>query len=219
MILFSILELFVLFILSRLVTNELSILFYRLTKSTRATVWLLAILFLPGTLIHELSHALMAALLFVPVGQMELMPRLSGESLKLGSVQVGKTDIVRNFLIGVGPFLVGLTIIIGILFFAFSNNFLGFNILSVAVLYSLFAISNTMFSSKKDMEGVVELIILILIFALGFYIAGVKIPAAFIKFLTVGNFSVFIKTSALFLILPLIIDMAVIVFAKIIVRR
>src|SRR4051812_17870011 len=97
------LELILLFILSRFLSRSLSLLFYHGTKSEKWAVWLLAIVFLPGTIIHELAHFLTAALLLVHVGDVEFMPKVHGSSVKLGSVAIGHTDIIRRAVIGFAP--------------------------------------------------------------------------------------------------------------------
>src|SRR5438045_1842305 len=109
-------ELLILFFLSRLLTRNLSSLLYHTTRSQKATIYLMALLFFPGTVIHELSHAIMAGLLFVHTGHIELWPKLEGQHVKLGSVAIAHTDIFRRFLIGAAPFFFGTTLLLGLLF-------------------------------------------------------------------------------------------------------
>ena len=47
-------------------------------------------LFLPGTVIHELAHVLSAGVLLVHVGEVEFMPQQTPEGIKLGSAQIGQ---------------------------------------------------------------------------------------------------------------------------------
>lgn len=179
----------------------------------------MAIIFLPGTIIHEFAHAIMAKLLFVYVGHMELMPQLHGESLKLGSVEVGKVDIIRNFLIGIAPFIVGTSLLLVVLYYAFLNNIFGFNPLTLIVLGFVFVLSNTMYSSRKDMEGAVEFFLLIVVPLIALYFIGVRIPGLNWNFLNNGSVESFFHMAAIFLFVPLIIDTAFIIFAKIITKR
>jgi len=74
-------------------------------------------LFFPGTVIHELAHLLAAGLLFVKTGSMEIIPKVMDDEIRLGSVQVAKTDPFRRTIIGVAPVLLGMAIIFGILFY------------------------------------------------------------------------------------------------------
>lgn len=194
-------------------------LFHKIFKSKRISVWLIAIIFMPGTIIHEFSHAVMAKLFFVHVGRMELFPSLNGESLKLGSVEVGKTDLFRNFLIGIAPFVTGLSLLFLILYFAFTKNIVGINLMTGIVLYFIFVIANTMYSSKKDMEGAIEFLLLLVSPVLLLYFLGVRIPGLNFSIFTNPMFQSYIKQAGIVLALPLILDVAVILFAKIVTRR
>lgn len=208
-------SLLLLFLLSRAVTRSLSHLFYRITKSKSVTIYLLAFLFFPGTVIHELSHFLMAALLFVPVGQIDLWPKIEGDTVKLGSVQVAQTDIFRRFLIGAAPFLFGVTFLLAILFYAVGQNLLNQTWFIILMIYIAFEIGNTMFSSKKDMEGALELFGGILFIVIVFYFLGVRIPSFDPKVLfdhpTVMQ--VF-QQGSLFLLVPLGIDILVLLLLR-----
>lgn len=69
---------------------------------------LFSILFLPGILMHELSHYVMAKLLRVRTGRISIVPRpLADRRLQLGFVETGKSDIVRDAIIGAAPLLSG----------------------------------------------------------------------------------------------------------------
>ena len=205
-------EIVALFFLSRILTRELSYLFYRVFRSRKVSIWLISILFLPGTIIHEFSHALMAKLLFVYVGKMELIPQLNGESLKLGSVEIGKTDIVRNFLIGIAPFISGTIILLILLYSAYANNIFGINIFTLLILLLTFMISNTMYSSKKDMEGAIEFFLLIVAPIIVLYLLGVRFPIPQI------NLESYFRMGSIFLAVPLVLDIAFISISKIFLR-
>ncbi len=212
---FFFIELVLLFLLSRRLTSELSFLFYNIFKSQKIAVWLMAFVFLPGTIIHEFSHALMAHLLFVHVGKMELMPQMDGNNLKLGSVQVGRVDIIRNFFIGIAPFLVGTTLLLLLLYYSFSYNLLGFNLLTVGILYALFVIANTMYSSRKDMEGAIEFFALTLLPIAFLYFLGVRIQGFDAKEI-ISQTDLFFRTAVVYMCVPIILDVALILFAKIV---
>lgn len=155
-------EFIFLFFLSRLLTRKLSFL----------PMTLISLLLLPGVVIHEMAHYLFAIFLLVPVGDMEFMPQKREGELKLGSVAIGQTDPVRRFLIGIAPIVVGVAVIFALF------NFLKVGDASLIVkfflFYVLFTIGNTMFSSKKDMEGAVALLILILILSMTAFFLGVR---------------------------------------------
>lgn len=204
-------ELIALFLLSRILTTEVSMLFYKVFHSERISSWLLAVIFLPGTIIHELSHAVAAKLVFVPVGKVDLMPKLYGNSLKLGSVEVGKSDIFRDFFIGIAPFVIGSSLLVSLLYFSFTNQIFGFNYLSALVIYGIFVISNTMYSSSKDMEGAVEFLAIILIPIAVLYFSGIKIDMSIISNLLKEEF---LEHAVYLMLAPLLINIGVIAFAK-----
>ncbi len=205
--------------MSRQLTSELSLLFYKVFKNQKIAIWLMAMLFLPGTVIHEFSHALMAKVLFVYVGKMSLFPQLNGNSLKLGSVEVGKTDIIRNFLIGIAPFIIGTTLLLSVLFYFFINQLFGFNLYTVLVLTFTFMMANTMYSSKKDMEGAIEFILLIVAPIIVLYFVGVRIPGLTWDLLSGQNLQDFFTTACILLGIPLILDLAIVVFGRVAIKR
>lgn len=208
--------LFLLFLLSKIVTTKLSLLFYHLTRSKTATINLIALLFFPGTVIHELSHFLMAALLFVPVGEMNFWPKMEDENtVRLGSVQIAETDIFRRFLIGAAPFLFGVLLLLGLLFYLVSQHLLTHQWIFFLMVYVAFEIGNTMFSSKKDMEGALELFGVILFFIIVFYFLGIRIPSFNPETLFINQTIVEVfKQGSLFLLVPLGIDILVLLLLR-----
>lgn len=218
MIVVFLLELVALFFLSKKLTSELSYLTYSVFRSRRIAVFLIAVIFFLGTLIHELSHAIMAKALFVHVGKMELFPELNGDSLKLGSVEVGKTDPFRNFLIGVAPFIAGTGLLLIVLYYAFSNNYMGFNLFTIVVFLFTFIVSNTMYSSKKDMEGTLEFLILVITPIFVLYFLGVRIPGFSLETFTHNQFDNYFEMASIFLGVPIVLDIGFIVIARIIRR-
>lgn len=182
---------------------------------------LLSFLLLPGVIIHELSHLLIAVILFVPVGNMEFTPKLAHGGVKLGSVEIAKTDPVRRAIIGFAPVFVGLMIVIGIvylftsniLFFEDKNAYIFASVL-LGVMYLLFAISNTMFSSKADMEGTLEIIVTLLIIAILLYILGLRVPLSLAWEFLESN-SELVKKSSLFLSAPIVIDVVMLGVIKV----
>ncbi len=196
-------ELLGLFFLSQLVTRSLSTFFFQVTKSKHATVQLLSFLFLPGVIVHELAHMLVASILFVPVGEIEFMPKLVGDSVKLGSVSIAKTDPLRRALIGFAPVFLGLVIILGSLFY-FSPSVSSW--LIVVLLYVLFEVGNTMFSSKKDMEGTLEVLVVVFLFLVLGYVLGIRIDISLVQKLFSKEVVAFFTKADVLLSLPIVID-------------
>ena len=95
-------------VLQRRLHYEIQALLFILTKRIDLSMTIFAILFLPGVLIHELSHYGMARLLNVPVGSLSLIPQpLPDGRMRLGYVETKSTDFFRDALIGAAPLIVG----------------------------------------------------------------------------------------------------------------
>lgn len=205
------LELFVLFLLSRTLQKKLSLFLHTLTRSIKLTVYLMAFVFFPGTLTHEIAHYLMAHLLFIHTGKMELFPKLEGESVKLGSVEIGKTDPFRRLLIGVAPFLVGTSIILLTLSIAQTQNYWGNIWALLAILYILFEIGNTMFSSKKDLEGALLVLMIVLILGITTYFLGFRLSLEQVNGIFDQNLVHLFYQGVIYLLVPIILDLALII--------
>lgn len=178
-LIFFLLEFLVLFFLSQLLTKTLSGWMLQKTRNEKMTVSLLSFLFLPGVIVHELSHWLLANLLFVRTGEIEFLPQIREDTVKLGSVAVAKTDIFRRFLIGAAPVIFGVTTIVLLVYFLLPEG-INFSWQSLVVFYALFEVSNTMFSSSKDMEGALALLGGMVVFALAFYFLGFRVDLSFL---------------------------------------
>lgn len=217
-ILIFFLELFLLFLLSRLVQKNLSQFLFLITGSIKWTIAILSLLFLPGTILHELAHFFFAAVLLVPVGKMEFIPKLHGESVKLGSVSIGQTDPFRRILIGIAPFLIGTLVILFTLYLS-EKNILWKNSWAVAgVFYILFEVGNTMFSSKKDLEGASLILVLVALLTTLFYILGIHIDIQDInRALNDQTIHLFYQ-GVIYLLFPIGLDLLLLIALKISLR-
>lgn len=212
-------ELFLLYFLSHNVTMYFSRILYRLTRNKKLTVNLLALFFLPGTILHEIAHWLTAMLLFVPAGNMSLMPKLTSGGVILGSVSMGKTDPIRRLLIGTAPVFFGVGIIVGVLYFASENNLFNNNWIILLLGLVVFEIGNTMFSSKKDVEGAIELLIVVLILGGICYLLGLRIQVeTIIAFLSQPLMVAVFQKGSIYLLFPIVVD-AIFIFALRIFHR
>lgn len=200
------LEIGLLFFLSRIVSK---------TLSRFLSIHVLSFLFLPGIIVHELSHLLVSGILFVRAGDIEFTPKITDKGLKLGSVEIARTDPVRRSIIGFAPVFVGISIIIGIVYLFSSNlvlfreNLYGVALMTLGAGYILFAISNSMFSSKKDMEGTLELVIALIVIFTVLYLIGLRMPSYFVEYLFRPEVLRLIQKSSLFLLAPIIIDVLI----------
>lgn len=200
-------EIVVLFFLSRAVSRALS----RFLSTN-----LIFFILLPGVIIHELSHLFTAAILFVPTGGIELSPEKDDDGIRLGSVRIAKTDPIRRFVVGIAPVFVGIVIIVASVYF-FSLNMAFFQkqnmyifIAAVLILiYSLFAIGNTMFSSRADMKGAIELLTTILIVVVLGYFLGVRLPQYQFNKIVAENIFGAMQQVTLFLLVPIAIDLVI----------
>ena len=87
---------------------ELQAIFLILTRHENAAIGMFSLLFLPGVLLHELSHFLMARLLGVRTARFSILPSiLPGGKLQLGFVETEQADLFRDALIGLAPLLSG----------------------------------------------------------------------------------------------------------------
>ena len=159
----------------RLITRNLQELSLRWVGDPDVALVVYFVMVLPGVVVHELSHWLMAKILRVRVGKLSIGPKRKGRSrhVTLGSVQVGAVDPLRASLIGLAPLLGGTAVIlaIGILVLDVGNlaqtmvdsglaGILAALEQAVHVpdfwlwLYVIFAISNAMLPSESDMAAV-----------------------------------------------------------------
>lgn len=159
----------------RWITRHLQELGMRWLNDPDVVLILYFVAVLPGVVVHELSHWLMAKLLFVRVSWPKLGPVRKGRSrrVSLGSVRVGKVDRWRAGLIGVAPLLGGTAVILLI-----GHLVLGVGELSQGMggrgiegildalgqmaqvadfwlwLYLIFSVANAMVPSESDMDTV-----------------------------------------------------------------
>jgi hypothetical protein len=79
-----------------------------MTGNSGCALRLLFYLLLPGVILHEASHYIVAKLLLVRTGKVEIgLGNLHGKRVTFGSVHIEHTDPLRESLIGVAPFLFG----------------------------------------------------------------------------------------------------------------
>jgi hypothetical protein len=168
-----------LILLQRLLHREIQAVCLILTRDTRVTMGIFAILFLPGVFLHELSHFLMAKVLRVRTGKFSIFPRsLPDGRLQLGYVETAKSDVIRDSLIGAAPLIVGTLFVayvslyhlqMRVLWDTFRNGHFDLFWLGVRALpqtqdfylwfYLAFAVSSTMMPSQSDRHAWLELVI------------------------------------------------------------
>ena len=178
-------ELLVLFFLSKHLQKVLYTFLYILTHSKTVSIGLITFLYLPGTVIHEFAHLVTAEVLRVGTHGISFIPEITENKngtteVKLAHVQVSQSDPIRRYLIGFAPVFWGMFFLMLIiwLFQSYWPEFLdwkwqiGFIFL---MGYLLFTVSNNMFSSKKDLEGFIFFLPLLIIIFASAYLAGLRI--------------------------------------------
>ncbi len=157
-------QIFSLYLFSRLLIQTLGRLFIRVTGSHTKAVNMLAFFFLLGTFVHEAAHAFTATLMLVTVHDFHLMPKIEEGGIKLGSVEITKSDPFRRAFIGVAPVIFGVSLLLLITWLLETKIPLEVSSwwLYLILGYCIFVVSNTMFSSKKDMEGAILVIVLLI---------------------------------------------------------
>lgn len=163
-----------------------------ITHDQTVSISIFSLIFLPGVVIHELSHFLMAKLLRVKTGKISLIPKvLDQKRVQLGYVEIYPTDLFRDALIGLAPLLSGIVLVNFI-----ANRFLNIPSLdglvsSVSIaglvsslfvvigsedaliwLYLTFAISTAMMPSESDRKAWLLVAMLFAILILAAFGAG-----------------------------------------------
>ncbi len=94
--------------LQRALHRELQAALLLLTRRLDIALAIFSLIFLPGVILHEASHYVMAKVLRVRTGRFSLIPRRLGDGrLLLGYVETAPTDIFRDALIGAAPLIAG----------------------------------------------------------------------------------------------------------------
>ena len=178
-------ELLLLYILSRRLTQNLNFSIFLLTKSRPVAISFLSILFFPGTVIHELAHLFTAEILGVRTSGMTLVPEgIEQKEVRTGSVSIAQSDPIRRAIIGIAPIFVGLIALGTVSYFwlqipTWGNlpaGEAGWEIWGyIGLGYLLFVVSNTMFSSPEDLEGFWPVVIVLTLIAAAAYITGIRI--------------------------------------------
>ncbi len=143
---------------------------YLITGSEDLAMVILFLIYLPGILIHEASHWLVARLLGLKTSKFRVWPKYTRNTIGLGSVTVSSGGVVWDSLVGLAPLLVGSALIVLIGEQVFDTQTLAFAWRTGRLLdgltfvvdglahkpdslwwsYLLFAIANAMMPSASD---------------------------------------------------------------------
>ncbi len=210
-------ELGFLFYLSSRLTIVISQLLFSVIRNNKITTYIFALLFLPGTFVHEMAHFLMAAVLLVPVGDVEFLPEMREGTIKLGSVVIASVDPFRRSLIGAAPFILGCALMLGLLHF-FGQTALHTWWQMVLLGYAVFQIGNTMYSSKKDLEGSLIVVLFIAVIVLALSLLHVDVVGILEKGILYFKLIPVFQLCSFLLLVPIVIDIVCITCAHLILR-
>lgn len=158
---------------SRMAINEVFYFLMRIFKNYHLVLAIITLILLPGTLIHELAHFLMALALLLPVKSMSLFPVFEADQIKLGEVKFEKRDVIRGGIVGIAPFVVGILLLISIFYFRiFPGQDL---ILNSLAAYLIFSVSSNMFSSSQDLKDAFYIVPAIAFVAALIYLFDIKL--------------------------------------------
>lgn len=172
-----------LFLLVRFVHREIQVNLLLIVRHPELVKVIFSLLFVPGVILHELSHYLVAQLLGVRTGRFSLIPQSMPDGrLQLGYVETAQTDVLRDSLIGFAP------LIFGGIFVGYSGTFrlglddlwLSLNSGSMIIIvnalrqvyaqpdfwlwfYLTFTVSSTMLPSASDRRAWIPLALAVLV--------------------------------------------------------
>ena len=173
---------YVLSVLRNQLLFELQSVSLLLFNSASPGLALYAILFLPGTIIHELSHWIVAEILQIPTGEISILPEYNYSDRterRLGSVMTARTDPIRGFLIGSAPLIVGLIVltILGSIVSSLpiEEIYLTERWKIYVLMYSFIVMGNSIATSKSDRRYLPFMVVFSLLIYFVLAWSGVKL--------------------------------------------
>lgn len=164
------LALAVFYLCTQILTKQFSKFVSRLGGGQKAIIVFWSLIFLPGTILHEISHFLVAASLGARTGKIEIFPESldldsSGHqrSVRLGSVQTSRLNPIQGFFVGLAPLLIGLIVIV-FLSSQLQVSFKADDVNRFAIEgYLFFVIANSMFPSLTDIKQTLPFVVISLV--------------------------------------------------------
>lgn len=175
--LYVILSFLALLLTKKKMTLDLNRLIHRLGGSQHSSIIIWSLIFLPGTIVHEVSHFLVAALTGARTGKIEIFPEYLEDErhVALGSVQTQKLNPIQGFLVGIAPFVSGMALLIwlaSLLQVSFTDRNIWLLILEG---YFFFTIANSFIPSWTDIKQTLPFVIVSLLVALLAWFFGFQI--------------------------------------------
>lgn len=153
-IIFAFVFIYLLAVLRKHLVFEIQALSLLIFGSHKPGLVVYTVLMLPGTIIHELSHWIMAEILRVPTGEITILPdyeALDKQEKRLGSVATAKSDPFRGFLIGMAPLITGTALLVSLAILLEESWVTKAPALQItALVYGVVVLGNSMLTSKSD---------------------------------------------------------------------
>jgi hypothetical protein len=207
-------EIFAIYFFAHIVLNMSFTLMRRLSIPDTYIIWLISFLYLPGTIIHEISHYFFALLLAMNPEEVSILPHIEKNHIRLGHVIYRKhpSDIIRPIIVGIAPFFGA----IGLLWVIQSFHLFPSQVWWQTIIfgYLILAITANMFSSKQDLIDLGYIIPLFLIVGVIIYIFGIQINVQ-ILLDVISKLELFFKTLQLPLLFSIIVNGILIIFIRI----
>jgi hypothetical protein len=181
---------------SRLISLRIQELVYLITGSQDMPMVVLFLVLLPGVVLHEFSHWIVAKLLGLHPGRFRVWPKKQGKYIGLGSVSVRQGGPLADSLVGIAPLVIGSIVVttIGLQVFATSQMTAAWNhgawlgglglVLhslnrpdGLAWAYLLFVVANAMMPSASDRQPVKSLLLYLILAGLIYFILDFPLTA------------------------------------------
>jgi hypothetical protein len=184
--------LLILLVIKTWITRYTQVVGLLLFGSERLALGLYFLVFFPGIVLHEFSHYVAALLLGVRVGRLSIGPKsLSQGRVQFGSVEIARSDPLRESIIGLAPLLTGSLAILLIATLEFglraahplqpeqiaADLLASWSTYAMVPdfwlwLYLIFAVSNAMLPSESDRRPWVPLLLFLILVGGALYIVG-----------------------------------------------
>lgn len=162
---------------SSYITTHFFHLLSRQFKNKKIIIYIIAFLYFPGTVFHEMSHLFTAMILMLNVTDINLFPQFTKYKnyieIKMGFVRYEKKDFIRGFIVGIAPFFWSLSFF----FLIYKTNiFPNSNFyINATITYLIFTISSSMFPSKADLKDQLPFFLLLIMIGLLIYIFNLNL--------------------------------------------
>lgn len=195
----------------------LSVSFHLLRKlklSDTVIIYFVAFLYLPGTILHEISHYFFALILAMNPEEVSILPHIEKNHIRLGHVLYRRhpSDFIRPIIVGIAPFFGAISLLWVIQSFHLFPGAVWWH--SVLFGYLILAITANMFSSKQDLVDLVYIIPLFLLGGAIIYVFGIQVNTQTIITI-INSFDSFFRTLQIPLLFSLIFHGILIILIKI----